>query len=80
AFQVDRSIYDKILLDHAESMGAHVFQGVDVRKVYTDGDSVRAISVSDPSLGDITAKWFVDASGGQSLFRKAFGVEVESPT
>ena len=31
AFQVDRSIYDKILLDHAQSQGAEVRQGVKSR-------------------------------------------------
>src|SRR5579871_5453177 len=30
AFQVDRSIYDKILLDHAESLGCEVFEGTKV--------------------------------------------------
>src|SRR5580704_6005078 len=38
AFQVDRSIYDKILLDHAREMGVEVHEEVNVRKIHRAGD------------------------------------------
>ena len=34
AFQVDRAIYDKLLLDHAGSMGCEVHQDAGVRRVH----------------------------------------------
>ena len=41
AFQVDRSIYDKILLDHAETVGVEVHQKTAVRTVLREGDRVK---------------------------------------
>ena len=88
AFQVDRSIYDEILLDHAKEAGCHVYEGVRVLKVERDGDRVLGLELkgSDApgadSLPDnhVTAKWFVDASGNSGILRRTMDVEIDAPT
>ena len=40
AFQVDRSIYDQILLDHARDLGCEVLEGTKVAQVLHAGDRV----------------------------------------
>jgi flavin-dependent dehydrogenase len=77
AFQVERSHFDKILLDHAQSLGCEVFEGNAVQKVIREGDSVLALKLSDGS--EVTAKHYVDASGNAAIIRKALGIEVEEP-
>jgi flavin-dependent dehydrogenase len=82
-FQVDRSIYDKILLDHAQELGCRVYQQSKVTEIQKSEDRVNGLSVAFPGQGDVCtvqAKYYVDASGGESLVRKAMGVEVDSPT
>lgn len=80
-FQVDRSVYDKILLDHAEAQGCQVFQKSNVAEVTRDGDRVEGLRVNLAGTDQIvTARYYVDASGGESIVRKTMGVEIESPT
>src|SRR5579871_2972906 len=89
AFQVDRSIYDKILLDHAREAGCRVMEGVKVVSIGKEGDRVTGYEVapSEP-VGEqhlkgethVRAKYYVDASGNSGILRRAMGVEVESPT
>ena len=82
-FQVDRSRYDKILLDHAAELGCRVFQESKVVEVQKSGDRVEELTITSaahPELDSIEARYYVDASGGESILRKAFGVQVESPT
>ena len=74
AFQVDRSIYDKILLDHAASVGAHVFEETAIREVERDGDRVEALVLGDGTR--ITARHYVDASGNSGILRRAMGIEL----
>jgi flavin-dependent dehydrogenase len=77
AFQVERSSFDEILLDHAAGLGCEVFEEVSVKSVESEGDSITSIQLS---TGDrVTAKHFVDASGNSAVLRKAMNVEVEEP-
>jgi flavin-dependent dehydrogenase len=84
AFQVDRSIYDKILLDHSESLGCKVYGKTHVRKVEHEGDRIDHLLLEPAEEGGeptvVKAKYYVDATGGSALIRKTMGVEVESPT
>lgn len=78
AFQVDRSIYDTILLDHAEELGCEVRQQTKVQKVLTEGDSVSGLLLEDGS--EIHAQYYIDASGHSGILRRAMGVAADSPT
>jgi flavin-dependent dehydrogenase len=76
AFQVDRSIYDEILLKHAASMGCHVEQPMPIKEILHEGDRVEALVLADGRK--ITAKYYVDASGNSGILRRAMGIELDA--
>ena len=78
AFQVDRSVYDKILLDHAAEMGVDVRHGATVAKAHRNADRVEGLELASGDV--VTAMHYVDASGHVGVIRKAMGVEVDCPT
>jgi flavin-dependent dehydrogenase len=74
AFQVIRSEFDQMLLQHASEQGAHVFEGVEVRSIHFDGERpVRATYMikgengGGGELGDISFDYLVDASGRKGV-------------
>ncbi|HEY3783415.1 MAG TPA: NAD(P)/FAD-dependent oxidoreductase [Fimbriimonadaceae bacterium] len=78
AFQVDRAVYDKILLDHAAEMGCVVHEGVGVRGVRREVDKVTGLVLEDGT--EVTARHYVDASGHAGLLRRSMGVGIEEPS
>lgn len=82
AFQVDRAKYDKILLDHAASLGVDVLQPMKVSKVESVGEGrnkkVTALRLEDGRA--ITARYYIDASGNAALLRRQLGIAVDAPT
>lgn len=78
AFQVDRAVYDEILLDHAAEMGCEVFEGTRIASIERDGDRVAAIVTGDGRR--VTARYTVDASGNVGILRRAMGVKIDAPT
>lgn len=78
AFQVDRAIYDEILLRHAEELGAEVREETKVVKVEHAEDRVTGLVLESGEI--ITADMYVDASGHSGLIRRTLGVETHSPT
>jgi len=81
-FQVDRSVYDKVLLDHAAECGCEVFQETKVTRIAHTGDRVDGLEVSFPDgeTRTISAQFYVDASGAESLLRRTLKIGVHSPT
>lgn len=81
AFQVDRLVYDDILLRHAEEMGAQVREETGVAKVLVeDGEDGKRVAGLELENGQtVTARYYVDGSGSVGLLRRALGVESESP-
>jgi flavin-dependent dehydrogenase len=74
SFQVVRSEFDQLLLEHARSQGALAFEGVEVRSLSFDGPRpvsahwVRKVDNGDPAgEGDIAFDYLIDASGRWSL-------------
>ncbi|MFG3618293.1 NAD(P)/FAD-dependent oxidoreductase [Nocardia sp. NPDC047654] len=57
---VNRAEFDTVLLEHAESCGAHVFQGVRVASFLLDGGAATVV-LEDGT--EVKAGYFVDASG-----------------
>lgn len=78
AFQVDRAIYDKILLDHARELGCEVTEGVSVREVKRDGDTITGLILSDGE--EVQARHYIDATGSAGLIRRAMDVGIEEPS
>jgi halogenation protein CepH len=68
AYQVERSKFDKILLDNARRKGADVREQHAVIDVIDDGDRIAGVSYrsSAGQEGTIRAKFVVDASGNKS--------------
>ena len=77
AFQVDRAIYDKILLDHARTKGCEVREATSVRRVRTEGERIVGLETDG---GEIQARHYLDCSGNAAVLRRALGVPVEEPT
>jgi halogenation protein CepH len=77
AYQVERSKFDQILLDHARRLGADVRERHAVTDVTIDGDRVSGVCFTDAegSPGQIGAQYVVDASGNQSRLYKRVGGE-----
>ncbi len=81
AFQVDRAVYDKILLDHAAEFGCRVHEETAITKVSRDGDRITGIAaVQEGQEQEIRAKHYIDCSGHSGIIRRAMGVEIDSPT
>ena len=78
AFQVDRAVYDEILLDRAAELGCEVRQATRVVKVHRDGDRVTGLDLDGGER--VEARWVVDASGHSGILRRAMGVATESPS
>ncbi|MBC8106708.1 MAG: tryptophan 7-halogenase [Anaerolineae bacterium] len=78
AFQIDRAIFDTILLRHAEEAGVEVREEAQVTNVRREGDKITGFELKSGEV--ITAKYYVDASGHIGVLRRAMGVETEIPT
>jgi len=78
AFQVDRSIYDKILLDHSRELGCDVFENCAVREIKKAGDRVSGLVLENGET--VQARYYIDASGHSGLLRRAMGIGIEEPS
>lgn len=67
SFQVVRSEFDQLMLEHAESQGVKVFEGTEIRSLSFDGDRPRRATwsqvVGGSDTGEISFDYLVDASG-----------------
>ncbi|HEX8280792.1 MAG TPA: NAD(P)/FAD-dependent oxidoreductase, partial [Chthoniobacterales bacterium] len=73
AYQVNRSEFDKVLLDHAAEQGADVREETAVEKVEFSADEVQLrINSKSSGASDIRAKYVIDASGRHSLIGSMF--------
>lgn len=82
AFQVDRSKYDHILLEHAGSMGVHIRQPERVNKVHVENEGTPIARVESLELESgerLTARWYIDGSGNVGLIRRALGMKIDAP-
>lgn len=81
AFQVDRAIYDDILLNFAAELGCRVVQPMGVAAVDrdpADPDCVAGLRMADGRR--VEARYYIDASGHAAVLRRALGVPTDCPT
>jgi flavin-dependent dehydrogenase len=79
-FQVERSRFDSILLEHARSLGADVRMETAVRALVPSRDSVTATLVNgDGPPANVTARWVVDAGGRENLYESPAKRELDPP-
>lgn len=73
AYQVTRSEFDKLLLDHSRENGAEVREQTAVTKVEFDRDRARLeIETSTGERSTIEGRYLLDCSGRQSLLGSSF--------
>lgn len=76
AYQVERSKFDKILLDHARGLGADVREECAVTGIISENDRVCGVSYTGNNGVErqIEARYVVDASGNKSrIYQQAGG-------
>lgn len=74
-WQVDRSRYDQLLLEHAVSLGVEVLQPASVVDVRRDGDRVTGVVVeAGGERRAIDCEFVVDCSGQARLLGRALGL------
>lgn len=78
AFQVERALYDDILLRHAAEFGCEVREECGVRKIHHENKTITSIETDKGET--LTARYYLDASGHIGVLRRAVGVKTTSPT
>jgi flavin-dependent dehydrogenase len=78
AFQVDRAIYDEILLNHASEMGCDVRQRTRVIRAEVQQDSITGLVLETGQT--IIATHYLDASGHAGVLRRALGIAAPPST
>ncbi len=80
-YNVERDIFDAMLLRHASEAGAKVVQGARVQEVIFDGEravGVRA-RITEGWERDIFARFVVDASGRRCVLASQLGLKKKDP-
>src|SRR5436189_3584241 len=75
AYQVTRSDFDKLLLDHAAECGAEVHEDTSVDRVQFSKDDVELTIRSNGSSYTIRARYVIDASGRASMLGRQFKIK-----
>jgi flavin-dependent dehydrogenase len=78
AFQVDRAIYDDILLKHASSLGAQVLEGTSVKEIKTEGDRITGLQLADST--EIQARYYLDCTGNSALLSRSLRIKRLEPS
>ncbi len=79
-FQVERSRFDKLLLDHAEESGCQVQQRASVKQA-TRTEAGWEVVVQDLNTGEsrtLSTRWILDASGRACVMGRALGIRKET--
>lgn len=80
AIQVERAVFDHVLLKHARATGADVREGWTVQKFSTDADGVTLDATSpDGKMHQFRAAYLIDASGRGNLTGNQEGLRVIHP-
>ncbi len=80
-WQVNRALFDKLLIDHAADQGAVVHQGAAVKQVLFEGDRAVGVEVklADGSVQTFHANVVVDATGQSAMLSNKFRWRVRDP-
>jgi len=80
-WQVTRSVFDEMLIDHAREQGVDVYEGTSVKQVLFDGDRATGVEVrmKDGSIQKVYARVVVDATGQSAMLSNKFGWRVRDP-
>jgi flavin-dependent dehydrogenase len=81
AWQVERSVFDELLLRNAAAAGAEVREGWRVRRVTFDGEQATGVEAAGPDGATVVvpARLVVDASGRDTLLAHQLGLRHPHP-
>jgi FADH2-dependent halogenase len=80
AIQVERAVFDHILLKHARTSGADIREGWSVSKFSTDADGVNVVACDlDGKTHNFRAAYLIDASGRGNFTGNQEGLRVTHP-
>lgn len=80
AIQVERAVFDDVLLRHSESSGAEVREGWTVHRFEESADGVKVEATSDQGEAAVfEADWLVDASGRGNVTGNQENLRVPHP-
>lgn len=78
--QVERALFDEVLLNHAAELGAEVRQGWTVNRVENHGEGHRVLTSSDRGgIVELQARFVIDTSGRANLTGNQEGVREFHP-
>jgi flavin-dependent dehydrogenase len=76
AYQVTRSEFDKLLLDHSRENGAEIREETEVTKLEFDSDRVKIdTETSDGATSQVDARYLLDCSGRQTILGSLFNLK-----
>src|SRR5215471_13777981 len=77
-WQVNRALFDLMLIEHAEELGATIYQSTLVKKVLFEGDRACGVEaqMTDGSIQEFRAQVVVDATGQAAMLSNKFGWRV----
>ena len=76
AYQVTRSDFDEVLLDHSRENGAEVHEETEVTKLEFLDDRVKIdIEASDGAIATVEARYLLDCSGRQTILGGLFNLK-----
>ncbi|MBA0053741.1 NAD(P)/FAD-dependent oxidoreductase [Streptomyces sp. AJS327] len=78
-YHVDRGKFDLMMLQHAASLGAKVYEGTRIRRVDFDGPNPRVIVPMGGSEASVTVRMVVDASGRHTFLGRQHKLKVSDP-
>ena len=78
SYQVERSTFDKLLLDNAAARGAEVREETGVAGVDFDDDGA-TVRLAGPNGGAIRCRYVIDASGRQTVIGQQFDLKRNYP-
>jgi FADH2 O2-dependent halogenase len=78
-YHVDRGRFDLLLLQHAESLGATVYEGIRVKQVDTEEPCPRITFAMGRQEVSLRVRMVVDASGRSTFLGRQFRLKVPDP-
>ena len=80
SYQVERAVFDKLLLDHAASNGAEVREESTVDQLHFDPEGVSLrVRSADGAFLNFRARYLIDASGRQTVVGQQFKLKRSYP-
>lgn len=78
-YQVERARFDALLLEHAQSLGAHVLHETTVRAVEMGAEICRTTLETKDGEHAVSTRWILDGSGRENLFASELKRRLDPP-